>query len=198
LGTKAAALNQSKDFMKIENRDKAMNAIVIIVISIAGLLYWLIPVFLLHEPDTAAKDYFYAQAFNTSKKEPINFEQFRGKLVLVNFWAPWCPPCVQEMPDLSRIQTEYAERGVQVLGIGLDTPEHISQFEKDNPVRYVLFNAASGGAELAKRFGNERGVLPFSVLIAANGEILETHAGKIEYITLKKWLEAALAQSTSR
>lgn len=80
----------------------------------------------------------------------INFAQLRGKTVVVNFWAPWCGPCVEEMPDLNALHKEYTGRKVEFVGIGIDSANNIQQFIKKIPVSYPLAVAGFAGTELAQ------------------------------------------------
>lgn len=118
-----------------------------------------------------------------------SLQQWRGKLVLVNFWASWCGPCREEMPLLDRSQRRYADQGLQIVGVAADTPEATQAFLKDYPVAYpILIDDPARGGDVALDYGNLRGVLPFTVLIGRDGRILAQRAGNFSEATLDAWL----------
>ncbi|QEI05061.1 TlpA family protein disulfide reductase [Pigmentiphaga aceris] len=110
---------------------------------------------------------------------PASMATWRGKVMVVNFWATWCPPCVDEMPDLDRLQTQFGTRA-QIVGIGIDSAKNINEFTKKVPVSYPLLVAGVTGSELSRELGNTTGGLPFTVLIDANGRVIERISGRIK------------------
>lgn len=115
--------------------------------------------------------------------------QWKGKALVVNFWATWCAPCVEEMPELSALQAEIAPN-IQVLGIGIDSHANIVEFTKKYRISYPLYVSGMGGTELSRRFGNEAGGLPFTVLIGADGEVKKTYLGRLKMDMLQQDLKA--------
>ncbi|MDF3835560.1 TlpA disulfide reductase family protein [Cupriavidus basilensis] len=109
----------------------------------------------------------------------IDLGQFRGKTVVVNFWAPWCGPCVEEMPDLAALHKEYSGRKVEFVGIGIDSATNIQQFVKKVPVNYPLAVAGFAGTELSRNFGNAAGGLPYTVIIAPDGTVSYRKMGRV-------------------
>ncbi len=105
--------------------------------------------------------------------------QYRGKPLVVNFWAAWCEPCVEEMPVLSELQNKYAAKGVQFIGIAVDSVANIAQFTQKLKVNYPLYSAGYEGLELAHAMGNTQGGLPFTVFIDASGKVRSTLLGSI-------------------
>ncbi len=122
----------------------------------------------------------FAQTLPDLEDKPQPLAQWRGKPLLVNFWATWCTPCVQEMPELSALQTELGETSLRIVGIGVDSPANIREFAKKVPVSYRLYVGGMGGSELSRQMGNQAGGLPFSVLIAADGSIRKTYLGRLK------------------
>lgn len=118
---------------------------------------------------------------------------FRGRLVVLNFWATWCKPCRQEMPALDRIAREYAPRGVAVLGIAMDQRgwSAVSPFLSQFPVSYPI---ALGNPSLARAYGGLR-TLPLTVFIDKHGRIAATHSAALTEPQLRKALDALLASS---
>ncbi len=105
--------------------------------------------------------------------------EWKGKTLLLNFWAPWCPPCVDEMPELVALQAERADKNFQIVGIGIDSPDNIRQFSEKHKITYPLLLGGLEGTELSRQFGNESGGLPFTVLITPDGTVRKTYMGRI-------------------
>ncbi len=104
-------------------------------------------------------------------------EAWAGRPLLINFWASWCGPCIEEMPELQRLSVQQGASGIQVIGIALDEPAAVREFLARIPVRYPILVDTPGPADASVRLGNLRGVLPYSVLIGADGRILEQQVG---------------------
>jgi thiol-disulfide isomerase/thioredoxin len=111
--------------------------------------------------------------------------QFKGKALLVNFWAPWCAPCVKEMPELSALQNEAAAKNVQIVGIGIDSPSNIKEFASKLKIAYPVLVAGMTGTDLARTFGNTAGGLPYTVLIGADGKVIKTYLGGLRFDQLR-------------
>ena len=115
---------------------------------------------------------------------------FKGKPVVVNFWASWCGPCVKEMPTLAALHREYEKKGITFVGLGVDSEKNVNAFLQKVPVDYPIYIAGFGGADLARSFGNNAGALPFTVVIDAKGVIRSTKLGEIDPKELKATLDA--------
>jgi thiol-disulfide isomerase/thioredoxin len=140
--------------------------------------------------DVAAVDLLYGLTLPDVAGSPIALRQWRGEPLLVNFWATWCPPCVEEMPELSDFDAEFRPRGLRIVGIGIDSADNIREFSVKTPMSYPLLVAGTSGVELVRRFGNTAGALPFSVLIDRNGRITWRMLGRFKTAALR---EAILA-----
>lgn len=111
----------------------------------------------------------------------------KGRPLLVNVWASWCGPCIQEMPELDRFAAVQGEHGVQVVGLALDTTEGVRAFLQQVPVRYPLLLETPGPADASVWLGNRAGVLPYSVLIGADGRVLKQQAGPFAHGDIDHW-----------
>ena len=135
---------------------------------------------------------FFANHWQTPDGKPSNSENWRGKVLVVNFWASWCPPCVEEMPALDKMAQEYASKNVLIVGIGIDSPSNIREFLQKTPVSYPIVIGGLEGSNLSKQMGNTQGALPYTVVINAKGKSIYTKLGKISEEELKKAINSAL------
>ena len=114
-------------------------------------------------------------------------EAYAGQPLLVNVWASWCGPCVQEMPELQRFAAQQGGNGVQVVGIALDDPAAVRDFLQRVPVGYPILLDTPGPADAGVRLGNPKGVLPYSILVSADGRLLKQHIGPFAHGDLEDW-----------
>jgi len=117
---------------------------------------------------------------------PRSLEEFRNKVLVVNFWATWCAPCVKEMPDLSALQTELAAQKISFIGIGIDSPDAMAEFAQKYKITYPLFVAGMSGTQLSTDLGNKAGGLPFTVILNKSGAVVQTYRGRLDMTQLKK------------
>jgi thiol-disulfide isomerase/thioredoxin len=101
-------------------------------------------------------------------------------MLLLNFWATWCKPCVEEMPMLSALQSDWSGRGLQIVGIALDDPERAGSFAEELQVQYPILVGRADVVLTGRRYGNSSGMLPFSVLVDRDGLIRWTHLGALQ------------------
>lgn len=114
--------------------------------------------------------------------------QWQGKITVINFWATWCPPCREEMPELSRLQDQYRDRGIIVLGIATDDVDKMRAFAKETKVNYPLLAGDMDAMNISASLGNDKGVLPYTVIIQADGSVANTYFGRINQALLEKTL----------
>lgn len=119
-------------------------------------------------------------------------ERYTGKLLLINFWATWCTPCVLEMPRLDAAYKQYAERGLAILGPALDDSAAVSAFLAEKPVSYPVTVGDQALFELMDDFGDTLGALPFSVLIDREGRVVERHWGELTQEQLDELINSYL------
>lgn len=136
-------------------------------------------------PQSDAVKQLMAKSLPDSNGKQQALAQWNQRLLVVNFWATWCAPCVQEMPELSELQQELKGKPVQILGLGIDSPSNISEFAKKLNVSYPLYVAGLDGSELSRQLGNKAGGLPFTVLISADGKVLKSYLGRLKMNELR-------------
>lgn len=134
---------------------------------------------------------FYDQSFPDASGKQIQFKDYRGKIVVINFWATWCVPCVEEIPELSRMQNEFVKKNVQFVGIGIDNAANIAEFQKKVSASYPLVVAGAHGSELVQSYGDNMGALPYTLVLDKNGEMKGSKMGRIDEKELRGWINAA-------
>lgn len=111
--------------------------------------------------------------------EAIRLEDFRGKPLIVNFWATWCPPCREEIPEFIDMQKQYADNNLQIVGIAIEDRNSVNEFAKTMPFNYPILIAEDGGMSLSQQLGNVVGAVPFTVVADANGQIVYRRPGQM-------------------
>ena len=117
--------------------------------------------------------------FNDTEGNLIKSQDMDGKVLLVNFWATWCPPCKKEMPDFIELQEQYEAQGFQIVGIALDDEDSVRDFADALGVNYPVMAAEYDGIALSRAYGNHVGALPFSAFVNRDGKIIKTKIGEI-------------------
>ncbi len=121
--------------------------------------------------------------------KPRRLSEWKGKLVVLNFWASWCGPCREEMPMLDAMRTRYAPKGVEVIGVASEPAADALGFLKQNPVTYpILINAPDDPLDVSLHLGNTQSVLPYTALIGREGQILATRMGNFSEQSLEDWI----------
>jgi thiol-disulfide isomerase/thioredoxin len=136
-------------------------------------------------PPATAVNNLYAQSLNDLAGKPQPLGQWKGKPLLVNFWASWCAPCVQEMPELSELAAKDGGKHFNVIGIGIDSPANLNEFVKKTKVSYPLYVGGMSGTDLSRELGNTHGGLPFTVLIGPDGQVRKTYLGRLKFEELR-------------
>ena len=111
-------------------------------------------------------------------KQPLS--QWRGKVMVINFWATWCEPCREEMPQFVREQNELGPRGLQFIGIAVDQPDKVDRFAKELQLNYPALIGGYDAVELSASMGNRLAALPFTIVIDRQGRIVQTHLGPVK------------------
>jgi peroxiredoxin len=137
------------------------------------------------DPSDQAVSLLFTQSLPDAQGRPLALAGFAGKPLVLNFWATWCPPCVEEMPELSELHADLSRRGLQTIGIAIDTAAKVAEFAVKRPVSYPLAVAGMSGTELVRQFGNPTGALPFTVLIDREGRIVHRILGRFDIVKLR-------------
>jgi thiol-disulfide isomerase/thioredoxin len=137
-------------------------------------------------PDTAAVSALTVAQFKDLSGQPGSLEQWRGRVLVVNFWASWCPPCLEEIPGLVRIHRELAPKGLQIVGIAVDTADKARSSAVQLGVSYPVLVAGMEVIDLTRRLGNRAGALPYTVILDRNGRVVATHLGLISEAELTR------------
>lgn len=169
-------------------RRKAVFAAVAAVAGLAGagLAWWR------YSPRPVEADLgsdFWALAFETPEGARLSLQSLRGRPLLINFWATWCPPCIEELPLLNAFHQENSSKGWKVLGIAVDKVEPVRAFLARQPLAFPVALAGMEGLNLSRSLGNQVGGLPFSVLIGADGAVQQRKIGKLSERDLALWRE---------
>jgi thiol-disulfide isomerase/thioredoxin len=129
-------------------------------------------------------------AFPDLSRRPRRLIEWQGRILVCNFWATWCAPCREEMPMLTEVRQNYASKGVEFVGIGIDSAAKIVQFSKNYPVSYPLLVAGPEAVELMRGLGNSGGGLPFTIVLDRSGTLAHRWLGVLS----REELEGALAR----
>jgi thiol-disulfide isomerase/thioredoxin len=121
--------------------------------------------------------------------EMRNIKEWDGKLIVLNFWATWCPPCLKEIPEFIELQETYGDQGFQIIGIAIDDEEAVREYVEKVGMNYPSLVVQDEGVMLAKRYGNGIGALPYTVIINRDGEISHTIRGELSKIRAKELME---------
>lgn len=136
-----------------------------------------------HRPDFALKDV-------DGKLQDI--KQWDGKVIMINFWATWCPPCRKEIPAFIELQQAYKAKGLAIIGLAIDTRQNVIDFVDPMGINYPVLIGDEAGIDLAKKYGNRFGQLPYTVFIDQHGKIVATHSGALNYAEAEKIVKPLL------
>jgi thiol-disulfide isomerase/thioredoxin len=140
----------------------------------------------------AASHPFWSQQFETPAGESLAMGRFQGKPLLLNFWATWCPPCIEELPMIQAFWRENSPKGHQVMALAIDQPSAVRRFLERQPLGFPVGLAGLEGTNLAKSLGNAAGGLPFTVFFKADGSIWRQKMGQLTPEDLSQWAASAL------
>ena len=139
-------------------------------------------------PPAAPVDGLWTLKWNTPQGDLLPMESFRGRPLLLNFWATWCPPCIEELPLINAFFQENKGKGWQVLGLAVDGLPPVQSFLQKVRLDFPIGMAGMSGAELGRGLGNLTGGLPFTVVLGASGQILHRKLGRLAAADLAAWV----------
>ncbi|MFM9999722.1 MAG: TlpA family protein disulfide reductase [Burkholderiaceae bacterium] len=155
------------------------------VATLSGLgLYWWKGA---SAPTTASESKIWELSFRGTANTEVRMRELLGRPLLLNFWATWCPPCIEELPLLDSFYTKNSSKRWQVLGIAVDNLGAVEAFLNHSPVRFPVVLAGMEGIELSRNLGNLTGGLPFTVAFAADGRVLQRKIGRLKAEDLALW-----------
>ncbi|WP_310446067.1 TlpA disulfide reductase family protein [Thiobacillus sp.] len=129
-------------------------------------------------------------AYPDTQGRPQALSQWRGRVLVLNFWASWCAPCREEIPDFVALRAQYAAKGVEFVGIAVDNQANVAQFMQRQAVNYPILIGEGAANNLARQLGNPSGALPYTIVLDREGNIVLKHLGRLP----RARLEAVLAQ----
>lgn len=135
----------------------------------------------------AAMQGLWARRFESPTGTAMHMADFKGRKLVVNFWATWCPPCVEELPLLDGFYRAQQSRGWEVVGLAVDQPAAVRGFLQKMPLGFPVVMVGADGTELARSLGNATGGLPFTVVIGADGQVVQRKLGKVSEGDLQQW-----------
>ncbi|MGD2140835.1 MAG: TlpA disulfide reductase family protein [Burkholderiales bacterium] len=155
-------------------------AIVVVVAAVGGFLLSGPP-----RPGQIDADRLLAASLPDLSGTPQTIGNWKGKVLVVNFWATWCPPCLEEIPIFVRLQRQMGEQGLQFVGIAVDKHDKVAAFVRENGVNYPVMIGQLDAIELAESAGNTSGGLPYTLVFDREGRIVSRHAGAMTEQELK-------------
>lgn len=139
--------------------------------------------------DVLAASKFWELVFESPDGKSLSMASLKGKPLLINFWATWCPPCVEELPLIERFYQENSKNGWQVVGLAVDQRVAVNGFLGKMPLSFPVALAGLSGVDLSKSLGNLSGGLPFTVVVGSRGGVLHRKMGRVSLADLSAWTQ---------
>lgn len=166
---------------------------IILVVGIALVtLYFRMPETIVIDTNNAPTQGLFATSMPDENGKQQALKQWQGKIIVLNFWATWCPPCREEMPELSELHTQYQDKNVTVIGIAVDEVALIKEFSEETSISYPILADEENGMTLSASLGNNKGALPYTLIIKPDGTIAKTYLGRVSKSQLEKTLNTLM------
>jgi thiol-disulfide isomerase/thioredoxin len=165
-----------------------ISVIVLALLAGAGLGYWRAAPKTDVPPANWVFELQYPQMLD-GKTQTTPVAAHRGPLTVINFWATWCAPCIEEMPELSRVHKDFSPDRANVIGLAVDSPSNVKNFLEQHQISYPILLVGAAGTDLAKRLGARIDALPFTVVIDQKGVVRHQKLGRIREEELRSWLK---------
>ena len=123
---------------------------------------------------------------------PQRFDQWRGKILVVNFWATWCVPCRKEIPEFIQVQKEYGPKGLQIVGVAIDQTDKVKPYAAEVGINYPVLIGDQDGIELSRVAGNSVGALPFTIVLDRTGSPISNQLGRMDRERLEQLVRPLL------
>ena len=129
----------------------------------------------------------WAAEFETASGGVLKLADLKGKPLVLNFWATWCPPCVEEIPLIDDFFQQNSSKGISVIGLAIDQPGRVKRFVSEFALSYPIALAGLTGTEFSKMLGNESAALPFTVVLDKDGKVFQRKLGRLSESEIKNW-----------
>jgi thiol-disulfide isomerase/thioredoxin len=108
-----------------------------------------------------------------------SLSEWQGKIRIINFWATWCPPCLEEIPEFINLQNDFKDKNLQFIGIAVEDKQAVEQYLKTIPINYPMLIGGEEGIALSQQLGNIINAVPFTVFVNQQGQIVYRHPGEL-------------------
>lgn len=152
---------------------------VVIIVGISGFVAY-------NAPDDALPEPRFDFSLIDLDRNSRHISEWDGKVLVINFWATWCPPCINEIPMFMKLQAKYANQNLQFIGISLDNSrQQVLNFVETYGINYPILGGEEAFA-VSQKFGNTSGAIPFTVIIDRNGYIVSRYLGEMSQHTAQE------------